>query len=225
MGNSALSLVLIPALLGAAAALACQGSLPTVEPTQVPTPAPTVAHAILRGDGVRLGAEAGPAPGDGTYRLEKLRLPAPAALMRVMGHLSLISGEARDLLVTDYLETYCRPPLADPLRCSPAPEHVVAQFALPQSDTGWWVGEYVIATTGETWVWEAENPKTEGVPLGFGRTDLYVFVAPRAGEPLTTSVKFENISVSYGETVLLPHLQLSVAPPDSPTKWVLYPAR
>ena len=223
MGNSALRLVLIPALLGAAAALACQGPLPTVEPTQVPTPAPTVAHAILLGDGVRLRAEAVPGPGDGTYRLEKLRLPAPAGLMRVMGHLSLISGEARELLVTDYLETYCSPPLSDPFRCSPAPERVVAQFGLPQSDTGWWIGEYVIVTTGETWLWEEENPKTEGVR--FGGTNLYIFVAPRPGQPLTTSVKFENISVSYGETVLLPDLELSVAPPDSPTDWVLYPAR
>ena len=221
-------------------AIACQAS-------SVSTPLPTstlVPTRVPQGEGIainqiyeaQLPAEervAGrPAGGVGTYEARLKESTTPGTLRRISGKVFAGEGYTGNLLIARFsVVGHDAPQL---------PEDLVRRYLLgflyPRfdqlSEEDWqWILDnggglnaysYQEVRSGEEWVMEEAAPESDpDRPQVFLAHDLWV-LAETNGDPI--GLKFENVPVSFGETLVLPTVTLPSAKDGEPKEWVLYPA-
>ncbi|MBI4336562.1 MAG: hypothetical protein HY683_01840 [Chloroflexi bacterium] len=207
-------------------------SSPRVTPTskaasQTPAPGtkepdrPTIPYPVLTSEGVKVQ----PGTFFGTYKTELAPIQTPSDVMRITGRVTLVGAKSKNFLVTNYLETFCYSSPGTPELCHPLPENVRQLLDLPYSQ--WWVGEYVLAQSGETWIWEMKRPKlpTGQLEPNIAGFDLYVYAQPQKAGEFSTVFKFENLNATFGQTVRFPDISLDLSEAAGPTAWVFFPER
>ncbi|MBI2918998.1 MAG: hypothetical protein HYY01_13545 [Chloroflexi bacterium] len=205
-----------------------------VTPAQAPTPTgvptavaldqmlpPTPPAPTLKGKDI----QSRPDSYVGTYRTTTLALATPQDVMRVVGRITLEGRADKPLLITNYLEPFCYPPLSAAPPCRPLPEPLRERFGIEYGT--WWTGNYVTSSSGDEWVWEQQKPRAGvgQIYSSFDSTDLYVFVPREQDFGPVPVLKFENMKVVAGQTVRLPDIVVPVLPAEEEQIWVLFPAQ